>query len=162
MIYPVMYMYSNNLICDILEYIDTFLNTKISVNELEKKFFYNRYYIMKLFKKEIGVTLFSYINKLKVYNSLSDLNNTNTLLIRIALNNGFYSLEYFSEIFKKEIGISPQKYRKIINNKYLRDDEFIDVTNNIINIKNIIDYCNKYKRNRKKVALPVRKISLFN
>ena len=155
-------MYSNILICDILEYIDIFLNTKISVNDLEKKFFYNRYYIMKLFKKEIGVTLFSYINKLRVYNSLTDLNNTDILLIRVALNNGFYSLEYFSEIFKKEIGISPQKYRKIINNKYFRDIEFLDVTHNIINIKNIIDFCNNYKRKRKRAVLPVRKISLFD
>ena len=155
-------MYSNILICDILEYIDIFLNTKISVNDLEKKFFYNRYYIMKLFKKEIGVTLFSYINKLRVYNSLTDLNNTDILLIRVALNNGFYSLEYFSEIFKKEIGISPQKYRKIINNKYFRDSEFLDVTHNIINIKNIIDFCNNYKRKRKRAVLPVRKISLFD
>ena len=155
-------MYSNILICDILEYIDIFLNTKISVNDLEKKFFYNRYYIMKLFKKEIGVTLFSYINKLRVYNSLTDLNNTDILLIRVALNNGFYSLEYFSEIFKKEIGISPQKYRKIINNKYFRDIEFLDVTHNIINIKNIIDFCNNYKRKKKRAVLPVRKISLFD
>ena len=46
-------MYSNELICDILNYIDVNINKKITIVELYLKFYYNRYYIMKLFNKEI-------------------------------------------------------------------------------------------------------------
>ena len=55
-------MYSNNLIISILEYIDINLNSKITIEDLEHKFYYNRYYIMKLFKKELNITIFDYIN----------------------------------------------------------------------------------------------------
>ncbi len=154
-------MYSNDLICDVLEYIDTFLCTKITINDLEKKFYYNRYYIMKLFKKEIGITIFDYINKLRIYKSITILDNTNNFLIKTAINSGFYSLEYFSEIFKKEVGISPKEYKKVLNNKYIYNDKIILAITNITNIKKIIDYTNKYKQNRKRTIDPVKKISIF-
>lgn len=155
-------MYSNNLICDILEYIDKFLYTKITIEDLEHTFFYNRYYIMKLFKKEIGITIFDYINKLRINGSINCLTNTNDLMIKIAINNGFYSLEYFSEIFKKEIGISPKQYKKAISNKYHYNDKMNLVLSNIIKIKKIIDFTSRYKQNRKRIVMPVKKLSIFN
>jgi YesN/AraC family two-component response regulator len=63
-------MYSNKLICEILIYIDKNIKNKITIEELENKFFYNRYYIMKLFKKEIGLTIVEYINSIRIYNSI--------------------------------------------------------------------------------------------
>ncbi len=155
-------MYSNDLVCNILDYIDSFLYTKIVIEDLEHKFFYNRYYIMKLFKKEIGVTIFDYINKLRIRNSINEINNTSNLLIKVAINNGFYSLEYFSEIFKKEIGISPRTYKKILTNRYLYTDEIIKATGNIIAINNLLSMVENYKQNRKRKIMPVKKISIFN
>lgn len=89
-------MYSNELICKILNYIDNNINKKITIEELSLRFYYNRYYIMKLFKKEIGMSILDYINLLRIRNSINSINNSNKLLIRIAIDNGFYSLEYFS------------------------------------------------------------------
>ena len=83
-------MYSNNLICNILDYIDININSKISIEDLEHKFYYNRYYIMKLFKKELNITIFDYINKLRIYNSIKELSNEEKI-IKIAINNGFYT-----------------------------------------------------------------------
>ena len=82
-------------------------------------------------------------------------------MINVAFNNGFYSLEYFSEMFKKEVGISPKKYKSIINNKFLSYDKLYKVTSNIINIKNIIDYSEQYKRRRKPDTQPVKSLSIF-
>ena len=155
-------MYSNDLVCDILDYIDSFLYTKITIEDLEYKFFYNRYYIMKLFKKEIGITIFDYINKLRINNSINEINNTNNLLIKIAINNGFYSLEYFSEMFKKEIGISPREYKKSITNKYNYNDKITLATANIIKINKTINFASRYKQNRKREILPIKKLSIFN
>ena len=69
-------MYSNELICKILNYIDNNINKKISIEELSLRFYYNRFYIMKLFKKEIGISLFDYINNLRIYNSINSINNS--------------------------------------------------------------------------------------
>ena len=100
-------MYSNKLVCDIINYLDINLNKKVSINELENVFFYNRYYIMKLFKKEMNIKIVDYINSLRIYNSMNDLRDYNYSLTSTFINNGFYSLEYFSETFKKIFVVSP-------------------------------------------------------
>ncbi len=117
---------------------------------------------MKKFKKEIGITIFDYLNKYRVNNSIKQINNSNDSLTKIALNNGFYSLEYFSEIFKKEIGVSPQKYKKIIISKYIYDDSYTFALTNIIKINKIINFTQKYKSKRKIKSTPVMKLSIFN
>ena len=63
-------MYSNELICNILDYLDNNFHKKISILEISSKFYYNKFYIMKLFKKEIGITLIMYINCLRIFNSI--------------------------------------------------------------------------------------------
>ena len=93
-------MYSKELIVDILIYIDNNLKNKVSIEDLVLKFNYNRFYIMKLFKKELSISIFDYINILKVHNSLDSIKE-NYSFLTVALKNGFYSLEYYSEIFKK-------------------------------------------------------------
>ena len=155
-------MYSNNIICNILEYINININTKITIENLEYHFFYNRYYLMKLFKKEMGITILNYINKVRIYNSLNELNNTSNLLIKVAINNGFYSLEYFSETFKKEIGVSPREYKKTIMNRYYYNDNIMNkINNNIISINKLIEKRDKYLHNKKPTITPVRKLSIF-
>ena len=109
-------MYSNKLICNILIYINNNINNKISVNELSNIFFYNRFYIIKLFKKEIGLSITEYINSIRIYNSIIQLKNSNNTLMNISLKNGFYSLEYFSETFKQITNINP---RKVTNNPHI-------------------------------------------
>lgn len=155
-------MYSNNLICDILHYIDNNLNKKISIEELVKNFYYNRFYIMKLFKKEIGITILEYINKLRIFNCLNDIKNSNDYFIKIAIKNGFYSLEYFSETFNKIIGVSPTSYKKFCNyNSILEEDKLDIIRNNIIELHSFINKVNKYKINKKPNKYPVKKLSIF-
>jgi len=155
-------MYSNELVCKILNYIDNNINKKITIEELSLRFYYNRYYIMKLFKKEIGISLFDYINNLRIYNSINLINNTNKLLIRIAIENGFYSLEYFSEMFKKIIGVSPSIYKKFYYNRYTPSkNNYKLITDNIIKLNMSINKVNQYKLKRKPQTNPVRKLSIF-
>ncbi len=157
-----MNMYSNELVCKILNYIDNNINKKITIEELSLRFYYNRYYIMKLFKKEIAISLFDYINNLRIYNSINSINNSNKLLIRIAIDNGFYSLEYFSEMFKKIIGVSPSIYKKFYHNRYTPSkSNYKLITDNIIKLNMLINNVNKYKVNTKPQTAPVRKLSIF-
>ena len=70
-------MYSNKLICDILDYIDININKEITIEELSNLFFFDRYYIMKLFKKELNITIINYIKSMRIYNSLKDYKYNN-------------------------------------------------------------------------------------
>lgn len=154
-------MYSNELVCNILSYIDENFKNKITIDDLVSEFNYNRFYIMKLFKRELDISIIDYINTIKIYNSLNYINNNHSFL-SCALINGYYSLEYYSEMFKKILGVNPRTYKKIINrNKDVTIKELDTFTNNLAKIKRIIDKCNLYKTNIVPRTLPTKKLSLF-
>ena len=155
-------MYSNKLICEILIYIDENIKNKITIEELEIKFFYNRYYIMKLFKKEIGLTIVEYINSIRIYNSILLIKNNDSNFINIAFKNGFYSLEYFSETFKQITNLNPRKFRDYFlykNSISLNDIE--QINNSIVKLYEIYKIKNNYLSKQKPVTTPVKKLSIF-
>lgn len=153
-------MYSNELILDILKYIDNNINKKITIDELSNKFYFNKDYIMRLFKKELHLTITDYINKKRIYNSLKELRNTNNLILKISLNNGFQSQEYYSEIFTKIIGTSPIIYRKAIKiNTEISEEEFNIIRKNLVNLIKTIKEIETYKKNIK--TTETKKLSLF-
>ena len=158
-----MKMYSNKLICQILNYIDTNWCNKLSINDLENRFYYNRYYIMKLFKREIGVTIFDYVNNFKIYKSINEIAISNNSMITIAINCGFNSLEYFSETFKNIVGVSPSNYKKILNREAIFNiDKYDEVTLNVIKINKLINKVNVYKNNIKSDKIKVKKLTIFS
>lgn len=155
-------MYSNNLICEIIKYIDINLNTKITINDLENIFFYNRYYIMKLFKKEMNITIFDYINCLRIYNSMKKIKESNHSLTTVFISNGFYSLEYFSEMFKKITEVSPSVYKKYCKDRYsVNNEDYYKILNASIKLKEIIDRKDRYLIDIKPKNNPVKSLSIF-
>ena len=153
-------MYSNNLICDILEYINKNIYKEIDITSLSNIFYYDKTYIMKKFKKEIGVSIFDYINRMKIFNSLSLFQYDNYIL-NIALNNGFNSIEYYSEIFKKIVGVNPKKYRYFVNrSKYITDRE-IDIVIDSVNKLNRLDiFVKRYLERRRPTEKMVKVLGI--
>lgn len=155
-------MFSNDLICNILEYIEDNINNKISIEDIVSKFFYNRFYIMKLFKREIGVSINTYINHLRIYNSLKLIKSNSYSVRLVGMLCGFFSIEYFSETFKKVIGVSPLKYKKYCSNRFtLSEEEVYLILGNSIELQMLMEYIDRYKKNRKPKVAPVRKLSIF-
>lgn len=154
--------YSNDIICSILEFLDTNLNRKISIEEISFKFSYNRYYLMKLFKKELGITVFTYINRFRIYHSILDIQNFDYSFTKVALRNGFYSLEYFSEMFHNIMGVSPRIYQTYFYSRFAKCDKEIDIIqDNLVELQTFVNFIKEYKRNRKPSKSPVLKLSLF-
>ena len=48
-------MFSNELVCNILDYINNNINKEITIDELSYLFFFDKTYIMKRFKKELNI-----------------------------------------------------------------------------------------------------------
>ncbi len=145
-------MFSNSLVCDLLEYINKNINDEITIDELSNRFYFDKTYIMKRFKKEIGKSIHEYINIIRILNSLDYYKDDNYIL-SIALKNGFNSIEYYSEIFKKVIGVNPLKYKMFINRNinvlYKDIDTIIKSINECNNLKIFI---NNYLSRRKPTA----------
>ena len=152
-------MYSNNLIVDILKYIEENIYSKITIDELSRTFFFNKDYIMRLFKKETGMTIVNYINKRRIYNSLSSLRETNDSILKIALNHGYTSLEYFSETFNNLIGVSPRAYRDLYKRRNIKEINIDKMRFCIVNLNSSLRKVDMYKTNIKKIE--TKNLSLF-
>jgi hypothetical protein len=113
---------------------------------------------MKRFKKELGITIFDYINSKRIYNSLSYYYYDNYIL-SIGFNNGFNSLEYYSEIFKRTMGVSPIIYKKFLNHNIDVNDSDRDIILNSINkLKLLEDKITRYINNKKPSTVMVKAI----
>lgn len=153
-------MYSNSLVCNILTYLKNNINKEITIDELSSIFFYNRAYIMKSFKREIGITILDYINSIRIFNSLKYYKEDKSIL-NIALNNGFQSIEYYSEIFKKYMGVSPRVYKYFISyNPNLSIEEEKEIRSSLTKLIILNSKVEKYINNMKPIDSPVKKIFL--
>lgn len=151
-------MFSNDLICNIIEYLNNNINKEITIDELSVLFYFNKTYIMKRFKKELNISIHEYINTIRIYNSLPYFKEDNYIL-SIAFKNGFNSLEYYSETFKKNIGVSPIIYKKYLSYKNITDKEEEKILNNICRINSIKSNALNYLNHRKpKVNSYVKKL----
>lgn len=150
-------MFSNELVCEIIEYINKNINKEITIDELSSIFYFNKTYIMKRFKKEMGITIHSYINHIRIYNSLLEFNN-NSYILNIALRNGFNSLEYFSETFKNIMGVSPSIYKKFISiSSFIIEKDDIKIRDSINKLQTIKNNAIRYLSNRKPKEMLVKK-----
>ena len=154
--------FSNDIVCRILDYIDNNFNGQISICEIAYRFSYDKYYLMKLFKREIGISIIEYLHRMRVYKSMIMIQSTDYSFTRIALVNGFSSLEYFSEVFHKIMGISAREYRFYIEKRYLKDNSKIDsILFNWAKLDEFFIKIIKYKKNRKPANAPVLKRTIF-
>lgn len=144
-------MFSNDLICDILDFIDDNINRKITMDELSGHFYFHKDYIMRLFKKEIHSTISDYINKKRVFQSLKDLQLSKDSILYIGLKHGFSSLEYYSEVFHKVMGVSPVIYRKFsARSMEVENEDMKTIQKNLANISGFFENVTRYRNNRKK------------
>ena len=145
-------MFSNDLICDILDFIDDNINRKITMDELSGHFYFHKDYIMRLFKKEIHSTISDYINKKRIFQSLKDLQLSNDSILYIGLKHGFSSLEYYSEVFHKVMGVSPVIYRKFsARSMEVENEDMKTIQKNLANISGFFENVTRYRNNRKKI-----------
>ena len=108
--------YENELLNDILLYIDNNIYEKISVSTLCEHFCISTSMLHSLFRKNMNNTAKNYINELKLSKSKELIRNSTQTLSEISEMLGFSSIHYFSKKFKSYFNISPTEYSKSIYN----------------------------------------------
>ena len=68
-------------------------------------------YLTRIFHKEIGLSLWEYLNRYRIYLATKMLLETNDTIYEIAENTGFQDQAYFCRVFKKIYGVPPGKIR---------------------------------------------------
>lgn len=72
-------------------------------------------YGMGLLQKTLGMSMTSYLTKLRLYHAKSALLENNEKIVTIAMDSGFGSLSRFYEVFSKDTGQTPQSFRQSHN-----------------------------------------------
>jgi AraC-like DNA-binding protein len=94
------------------EYIEKNLQNIDSLSSLVDEFHYSKNYIIKIFKKEFGVSPFQYINTLRINRARYLLEATSKSLSEICKECGFADYSYFYKRFLQGTGTSPLRYRR--------------------------------------------------
>lgn len=100
---------SDKQIDEIIRYINTNLDKRLSIDSLAKKFFISRYYLMHRFKKYTGKTIYSYIQSKRLLSAVKQIRNGMSIK-EACYQNGFNDYSVFLKAFKKEFGTTPTKY----------------------------------------------------
>ncbi|MCR8631652.1 MULTISPECIES: AraC family transcriptional regulator [Paenibacillus] len=95
----------------ILDYIEQNLDQNLSLDQLEKEFYINKYYLIKLFKKYTGSTIHEYIIYKRISLAKKYLSQGSNVT-EACMKSGFNDYSSFLRMFKKRIGVTPREYLK--------------------------------------------------
>jgi len=108
---------SNRKINEVLSYINSNLNNKISLDDLASRFYISKYHLLRMFKKSTGFTIRRYIQQKRLMYA-RDLLIQEYSINEICELCGFNDHSGFVRSFHNEFGISPKKYKKQIQENY--------------------------------------------
>ena len=94
------------------QYIDLHYQENITLDELSRLTYVNKYYLVHAFKKYIGLSPINYLISKRVEEAKVLLETTNYSVSQISDIVGFSSQSYFSQVFKKTMGTTPFEIRK--------------------------------------------------
>ena len=70
-------------------------------------------HVCRFFKSSTGLTVFEYLNKIKIDYSCKLLLNTDMNIVDISFDCGFNNLSHFNKQFRKFIGKTPTQFRNL-------------------------------------------------
>ncbi|NIK75018.1 AraC-like DNA-binding protein [Paenibacillus castaneae] len=95
----------------ILDYIELHLHEDLSLSELERRFFINKYYLLRQFKQYTGSTVHEYIVSKRVSLAKKYLAE-GVGVLEACMRCGFNDYSSFLRMFKKKTGVQPKEYQK--------------------------------------------------
>ena len=97
----------------LLYFIQEHISEELSRERLAQYIGFTPEYLSTYFKKEMGVSLTSYVNGEKIRFAEALLTQTDLPVSVIAQNLGFETSSYFTSLFRKQTGMTPREYRKM-------------------------------------------------
>ena len=96
----------------ILDYVRLNISRPISIEELSDCACLTKSYLIRSFRRTMGITPIQYVLRQKIQHAQSLLLGTNDSVASIALAVGFPDASYFTRLFHRQLGFTPIEYRK--------------------------------------------------
>ncbi|MCE5285037.1 MAG: AraC family transcriptional regulator [Pelosinus sp.] len=93
------------------EYLQARYLDKITLDDLEKVAGLNKFYLVRLFKKEFNISPHAYQTLLRINFAKKEL-RLNQPLVDVAAKLGFFDQSHFTKAFKGYVGATPEVYRR--------------------------------------------------
>ena len=97
--------------------VQNFLNQcyrePLTGDDLAEKFDMNFDYLNRLFRENMGKTLFQYLRDVRIAHAKELLTTTSMRIMEVSDRVGFADESYFSKVFKKQTGVSPADYARM-------------------------------------------------
>ncbi len=98
-------------ITNVKEYIDQHYVEKITLDDLSKRFFIDKFYLAKTFRNRFGIPISAYIQSVRITKAKQLLRFSSKTIEEIGCEVGVDNPAYFSRMFKNVEGVSPKMYR---------------------------------------------------
>ena len=96
----------NRRVQEIMEYLDGNLSEEIDIDALAERFFISKYYMMRLFQKETGTTIYSYLTQKRLLKA-RELMDGGMRATESCYACGFHSYSSFTRAYGKYFGTTP-------------------------------------------------------
>ncbi|MBC8062220.1 MAG: helix-turn-helix transcriptional regulator [Clostridiaceae bacterium] len=101
----------NFVINKILQYLHLKIEDYIILQNLAKDLNISVGYASYCFKKNMGMTIMKYAQKIKIERAKTLLKSADYSILHISAQLGFYDQSHFTKTFKQLVGISPSNFR---------------------------------------------------
>lgn len=101
----------NKKVSEIIKYINNNLPNDLSVENLGRMFYMNKFYLSHLFKRQTGFSIGDYIIHKRIFKA-QELITENVSLSHIPEQVGFSDYSNFYRSFKRTTGLSPREFLK--------------------------------------------------
>jgi AraC-like DNA-binding protein len=98
----------------VLDHIELHYDEELSLADLATIMGSSPSYFSRLFRNEVGMPLFEYINRTRIQKACLLLRNPGLPITRIALDVGYNSVSFFNRYFRRVMNVSPREYRRFI------------------------------------------------
>lgn len=135
------------IVNDVVQYIESNLHRKLSLEELASRYYISPTHFFRIFRAVTNQTVKSYILGRKLSEAAIALKNTDNNVMNIAFQYGFNSHEQFSRDFLKMFHVTPSRYRKenisvsLMEPMHIIERDFRNKNNDII----VDHYCREIK-----------------
>jgi AraC-like DNA-binding protein len=106
---------ANNRVKSIHEYMMKNYHEEMTLQQIADLVHMAPASVSRFFKTATGLTLFEYLNKIKIDLARQLLLNTDLSVVDISYDCGFNNLSHFNKQFKKFNQVSPRQFRKLRN-----------------------------------------------
>jgi AraC-like DNA-binding protein len=113
--------FTNHTATQLSDYIEKNLGKISSLSDICEAFHYSKNYIIRIFKKEFGVSPIQYVNDAKIKRAMYLLETTSRPVKEITEECGYSDYPYFYKRFVRKTGLSPLRWRRQIQENPLSD-----------------------------------------